>query len=119
MEELEASHAIPRGFHFFNSGFNEKPFGVLGRFFVCLFCFVLSKLPFIGEWNAGWEQEKVAETGQGSALAVMVSDLGLWEWRGAEEFQGEGGGRGDETGGPLNVEGVREKRSQASPSQCG
>lgn len=60
----------------------------------------------------------MAETGQGPALAVMVRGLGLLDWRGAEELQGEGGGRGEETGGPLNVE-RRERRSQASPLQCG
>lgn len=61
----------------------------------------------------------MAETGQGSALAVIVRGLGQWEWRGAEEFQGEGGGRGDEIGGILNVEDMREKRSQASALQYG
>lgn len=61
----------------------------------------------------------MAETGQGSTLAVTGRGLGQWEWRGTEGFQGEGGGRGDEIGGILNVEDMREKRSQASALQCG
>lgn len=67
--------------------------------------------------GAGKEGRDWLRVGSGCLGEVVWAS---WDWRGAEECQGEGGG-GDGTSSPLSVEGAREKvwdEPQASSMQC-